>query len=210
MNINLSQLLERKHVPKCLNKEIRQAEACKARDFLLQHGYSERNPKVFKTLVSLMVGLKCGTISKGVFWMGDRGVGKSFGAEFLSAYCKTDFVAANDLTDVYATDADGRAAFESLAYPCFLGRKDQPKDLIIDELGKEPNPVNYFGTKVRVLEKVLQERYRLWERYGARTIITTNCELEELKNLYGEYIYDRVQQMCNVVAAVGDDLRIAA
>lgn len=207
MKINLGALKKRGHVTHVVSDDAMNICKDQARKFLNDNGYKEYNSQVFNNIVVFMSAFKLKTLAKGLYFMGPLGVGKSFGMECLSMFCQIDFVAANDLTDAYATDTAGRNAFETLAYPCRLGNKNAPKDLIIDEVGREPIPVNYFGTRVNVLEKVLQERYRLWDRYGARTIITTNLNLEKLIPLYGNYIHDRVEQMCNIVAANGEDLR---
>ncbi len=215
MKINLEQLMKRNHQGRKVDVTVNQKAQEEAGEFLVQHGYQRINESVFDSLVQMMAGLKLGTVAKGFCWMGGLGVGKSFGAEFLSAYCGIDFVGAHQLTDAFSTDPKERANFELLAYPCRLGNPNAPKDLIIDELGREPIPVNFYGTTVNVLEMVLKQRYILWERFGARTIITTNCIMKGskknkgIRELYGDYIESRIEQMCNLVPANGRDLRKA-
>jgi DNA replication protein DnaC len=67
--------------------------------------------------------------------------------------------------------------------------------LLIDDFGMEPSVVKTYGTVSTPLVDVLCERY---ERRRP-TIISTNLDMEALKERYGERLYDR---MCEVYGRI--------
>ena len=78
--------------------------------------------------------------------------------------------------------------------------------LIIDEIGREEN-AKHFGTSCNVIQTILQMRYEL--RHEMLTFGTTNIDMEDLsqfRNLYGDYVLDRVKEMFNIVHLGGNSV----
>ena len=78
-------------------------------------------------------------------------------------------------------------------------------NLVIDEFGREPNPASNYGTKMNVLQFVLQLRYD--HRRTSVTHITTNMSIEDIEPNYGDYVADRCKEMFNFIEFSGRSLR---
>ena len=69
------------------------------------------------------------------------------------------------------------------------------RDLILDDLGAEPQGAHRFGNPINLAEW-LTWRYDVFQRFGSLTFITTNLENgEAIAGLYGERIFSRIQEM---------------
>lgn len=86
-----------------------------------------------------------------------------------------------------------------------LNQYVERSDFGFDELGKEPNPGNHFGTKMDVMQYIIQIRYDF--RRHCKTYVTTNLYPDQITGVYGNYIADRVKEMFNVVHITGESLR---
>lgn len=75
--------------------------------------------------------------------------------------------------------------------------------LLIDDLGAEPNSYNDFGEKRYPLAEVLLARYR----QNAPTVIATNCTLEQIGELYGDRVYDRIKEMFAMIKYIEPSYR---
>ena len=148
---------------------------------------------------------------KGLFLYGPLGRGKSMTLQAMRQYMNSvanryDFMredyrlkawwkTASELANIYA--ADGQ--------PALIQYADPYVNLVIDEFGREPNPASYYGTKMNVLQFVLQLRYD--HRRTSVTHITTNMTLDDLEPRYGDYVADRCKEMFNFIEFEGDSLR---
>ena len=65
----------------------------------------------------------------------------------------------------------------------------------IDDLGTEPRVVKDYGNDLTPLAELLTERYEK----RLCTIITTNMGKSEIRDAYGERVYDRLCELCNTV-----------
>lgn len=150
--------------------------------------------------------------SKGLFLYGSIGMGKTLMLRVLRQYLtdlrsrhpeeyKSDYrlgtywKSASQLAVMFA--CKGIVALEEYLEP--------ESCLYIDEVGREPNPVNNFGTKMEVIQFLLQTRYE--NRRTSVTHITTNLSLREFSEMYGEYVADRCVEMFNFIKFEGDSLR---
>ena len=149
---------------------------------------------------------------KGLFFYGSLGRGKSlilYGLrEYLrrvrsrySRYHETDYrlgmywQSASQLANKYAYD--GLYEIQEYIEPgCCL---------FIDELGREPNPASNYGTKMNVLQFILQLRYD--NRRSCVTHVTTNLKLDEIASHYGDYVADRCLEMFNFAEFTGKSFR---
>lgn len=149
--------------------------------------------------------------NKGLFLTGTLGRGKSTTlralrnyliglrrrAPFMGQDCRlgTYWSTASQLANIYA--ADGQPGLKEYFAPdCCL---------FIDELGREPNPASNYGTKMNVLQFLLQIRYD--NRYSSVTHVTTNLGVEEIADHYGNYVADRCVEMFNFIEFKGESLR---
>lgn len=84
-------------------------------------------------------------------------------------------------------------------------------NMAFDELGRETIPANHFGQKLNVMQHILHIRYNLWRAEGVQTYITTNCDADEIHNLYDNqndrFISDRIREMYNIIHLGGDSRR---
>lgn len=144
------------------------------------------------------------TDKKLIFLNGEVGVGKTF---ILKA--TTHEAIKNNYYALYTTSFDLNKSF--LAYHCAkLEEKDNILNkylecdlLLIDDLGTENILKN---VTVEYLYLVINQRLES----GKNTIITTNLNLEELKDIYDERIMSRIgnKQTCITTSLLGNDLRI--
>lgn len=148
---------------------------------------------------------------KGFFLYGPLGLGKSMTLMAMRYYMnsvttrhehmrsdyrlKSWWKTASELANIYA--AEGQ--------PALIQYTDHEINLVIDEFGREPNPASNYGTKMNVLQFVLQLRYD--HRRTSVTHITTNMRLEDIEPKYGDYVADRCKEMFNFIEFDGDSLR---
>ncbi|MCP3968516.1 MAG: hypothetical protein GY750_05115 [Lentisphaerae bacterium] len=212
--IDLKQLQKRNHQSRKIEPEYLRKSTARFKALLAQVGYERRNPELHDALCRYAGMLSTKATVKGLALLGALGIGKSWGTEALAHFTRTKFVTASELVTAY--EQGGVSELLEVAIPLKLGFESDPEDLIIDEVGREPQSATHYGTKLNVIEEVLRRRYIQWERHGARTIITSNAFLRRdprqldkpsIESLYGDDIADRVQQMCNIPQIGGCDLR---
>ena len=149
--------------------------------------------------------------NKGFFLYGPLGLGKSMTLYAMRQYMnsvtsrfshmredyrlRSWWKTASELANIYA--AEGQ--------PSLIQYTDPDVNLVIDEFGREPNPASNYGTKMNVLQFVLQLRYD--HRRTSITHITTNMRLEDIEPRYGDYIADRCKEMFNFIEFSGRSLR---
>lgn len=150
--------------------------------------------------------------NKGLFFYGSLGRGKSMTLFALREYLRkirnryprnhaadyrlgTYWQSASQLANKYAHD--GQYGIDEFFEPeCCL---------FIDELGREPIPASNYGTKMNVMQFLLQMRYD--NRRRCVTHVTTNLSLEEVATHYGGYVADRCLEMFNFVLFTGESFR---
>lgn len=146
---------------------------------------------------------------KGFFLYGTLGRGKSMTLNAMQKYMnsikrrfgKNDYrigawwKTASELANIYA--ADGQSALIQYAA--------DDMNLVIDEFGREPIPASNYGTKMNVLQFLLQLRYD--KRRSTVTHITTNLNPDQLEPIYGDYVADRCKEMFNFIEFDGESLR---
>lgn len=65
----------------------------------------------------------------------------------------------------------------------------------IEDMGREPQEVLHYGNKINPIIDLLERRYASQKL----TIITTNLTTTEIRERYGERIYDRMREMGKIV-----------
>lgn len=79
--------------------------------------------------------------------------------------------------------------------------------LCIDDLGAESPLVNQFGTKTDVIANLLFLRYEKWQIDRIRTHATSNLTKQQLKERYGERLFDRMSEMFSFIVMKGESKR---
>jgi DNA replication protein DnaC len=76
---------------------------------------------------------------------------------------------------------------------------------LFDDLGSEPIASN-FG-KEDIFKRILELRYDEYISRGTKTFITTNFNMEEIRERYGVRVYDRFYEMMNIISLEGKSKR---
>lgn len=75
-----------------------------------------------------------------------------------------------------------------------------------NDLGTEPCPINHYQNKINLMEQVLLNAYEakvpFWHRH-----VTTNLKADQIEQMYGARIKDRIKQMFNIIDIKGESLR---
>ena len=147
-------------------------------------------------------------LTKGFAITGATGIGKTKAMEIMSLYSQVDEVKyirngkqirfkfpiynSREMVDAYAKNGlDGLYKFTTF------------NNLCIDDLGTENMNANHYGTKLNVIEEVIEERYRK----NLFTHITSNLSEDDLLDLYGDRVYSRLKSMVNYHGLTGKDFR---
>lgn len=167
-----------------------------------------RNKKLVGDLFNYFLGLP-GELdtSKGLWLEGTVGTGKSMLMYVFSEFLKSMQIGfqvhiCSSITTAYALTGNLDRYLTNEG-----GYTPGPVPMCFDELGREPIPASYYGQKLNVMQHILHVRYSLWQRFGLKTFVTTNCQASEIENLYGDYIRDRRYEMFNIVPVIGESRR---
>jgi len=77
------------------------------------------------------------------------------------------------------------------------------RPMIVDEIGREVKVIKDFGTEKHPLIELLTQRYN----NKALTFGTSNYSYEDLSEMYGTYIAERLREMCNIKELKGQSKR---
>lgn len=72
------------------------------------------------------------------------------------------------------------------------------KNVCFDDLGTE-DIGNYYGVKVEVFERIIQNRYDIFKSDGLLTHFTTNLGYQRLIDRYGSRCGSRIDEMCEYI-----------
>ena len=138
---------------------------------------------------------------KGILILGNVGVGKStlFKEEFKGTHrdgrSYNGYVSAHDIV----------RAFNRLGINDFMSEFKNvqcPQIECVDDLGTEITG-NYFGSRLDVIEYLIQE----WYTKGTRPCFTTNLNPTDIVTKYGSRVWDRLQEMCYIIVLEDTNLR---
>lgn len=145
---------------------------------------------------------------RGWIFSGGVGSGKTRRAEIASHYAGVPLVSASEIVEEAAVNVC------SVGRLCSAGRlpvglsitsRAREFDLIIDDLGTEPQTYSAWGVKRDLMAEVLLARLDLWPH--VRTFITTNLNKSELKARYGARVASRLFQACAWIPITHPDRR---
>ena len=165
---------------------------------LRNFGFDEKAPANFTAVAKYKFALLNGRAKKGLCLMGRPGTGKTLAMKFING----GGYRAQSLVRLYT---DNPELFEDRCYGIPEYNVQVPI-LTIDDLGAEPT-LNYYGTKVEVMDDVVSRRAVLFCDCGHLLNLTTNLQPEELDERYGPRLFSRIREMCNVVIFQGPDRR---
>ena len=150
--------------------------------------------------------------SKGLWLFGPLGTGKTtllkgFRKYMASARNRHMIEREDDyrLGSWYASASEIANRYASKGQSGILDFCSANNNIIIDELGREPIPANNFGTKLNVIQHIMQMRYD--NRRMSVTHVTTNMEPGDVAKYYGSYVADRCIEMFNFINLTGTSLR---
>jgi len=175
-------------------------------DFQINHN----NQGLYRDMILYVHGDQSysGDLTKGIAITGATGLGKTKALEIMSLYSEIDEVKyikdgkqirlkfpiynSREMVDAYAKDGlDGIHKFTTFTNLC------------VDDLGTENMNANHYGTKLNVIEEIIEERYRK----NLMTHITSNLSEEDLHEAYGDRVYSRLKSMVNYHSLAGQDFR---
>ncbi len=143
-------------------------------------------------------------MEKGLFITGNIGVGKTYKMKSLKTQetSPNRYLTSDQIVDIAMSE--GLTAIKNLA---------RVNVVFIDDIGHEPAQVNHFGTVFKPIEEFLKARYVFTtdecnKHYGCRTYVTTNLNVQDIKSRYGDYIFDRILQMCDIEIMKGESKRM--
>lgn len=151
---------------------------------------------------------------KGILLMGGLGVGKTHLMSFFFQNQMASYVMVkcgdveNKWLHARPEDPDVISYYSNPIPSSINGNPYHHQELGIcfDDLGRETIPSKRFGEEKNVMAEILMNRYDRKHPYGF-THVTTNLNGEKIKELYGDRVLDRMNEMFNVITFEGKSRR---
>lgn len=142
-------------------------------------------------------------LNKGLYFWSAQGVGKTQLLEFAEKFCLVNRIESRVFNTELCTRIHDQVTLHGVnaCFKYFTGSH------AFDDLGKEETYFSHFGNNIRVMERVLDEKYNLFESKGIVCHITSNIPPNEISNRYGTRLSDRLNGMANIVELVGNGKR---
>jgi len=156
-------------------------------------------------------------LNKGIGLMGNFGSGKSTIFEIFHRFLKTAFPFNENLfriTSIEEIISEMKSQnFLDSVYLYNLKDNESgvgvpnPIHILINEFGYKYDAKSY-GTDVNeYVDMFLMKRYDIFQTYGKLVHITTNCDIDDMKQLFHERIIDRLKEMFKMIALKGNSRR---
>ena len=133
-----------------------------------------------------------GDLYKGIVLIGAYGSGKTTimrtFADIMEALFQKRhlFISSYELLDLFTNKTQSIEYYER-------------RPLVIDEMGREMAAIKNYGTERHPMTELITLRYNAHSlTYG-----TSNFKIESLRDKYGEYVGERLLQMCNFMVLQG-------
>ena len=142
-------------------------------------------------------------MKKGKFYYGVPGVGKStrLRADFDASKCPLKiFKTAREIALI--GQRKGLEGIASIIYHNI--------EIYIDDIGHEALTVNHFGTVFPPVSELIQAQYDEQQKDLTSDRVasfTSNLTPEEIRVRYGDFIFDRLVEMCDWVKIEGTSFR---
>jgi len=180
------------------------------------HTFNFDNPKYKAIAVQLCYYFAgdqrfTGDLSKGLALLGKPGNGKTslmmfFAHNQIHSY---HVVSMLEIATQYKASGDDKEAGGEQAIKKYFHNTNRAKDqfghseygLCLDEVGTEEIPVRHYANSMNLFAEIIQMRYmnRLC------THMTTNKNQNEMMDMYGSRVYDRLKEMFNIFDFEGID-----
>ena len=143
-----------------------------------------------------------------MFFIGSTGTGKTRRMQWAADAFEIRMETASRLVDMLmdAEDLTEREEVLNCVPPRWAEYPEHYNDLIIDDLGTEPDGQNLYGTKRTLMQDAICRRYELFPRW--KTHFTSNLTKEEILARYGERVWSRLNEMCVFITLAGQDRRM--
>jgi len=137
-------------------------------------------------------------LDKGIFLMGPVGCGKTALMRIMSNLCpskdKPVFRSCNEV--IVDFNIRGFEAIIPYTRDAICPYTLTPKVHCFDDLGLEPMGY-YFGNSTNVMAEIMLSRYNYFITRKMLTHVTTNLDIDELEEIYGNRIRSRMREMFN-------------
>lgn len=149
------------------------------------------------------------SLSKGLLIIGKIGNGKSTIMEIFKNNFKIIparyIVREFHIEGMTILDKYGRHSFHhTAANACDYGK---PITYCFDDLALEETDSKLYGNSANVMADILLDRHEMFQKFGLITHAITNLEVDDLKEIYGDRIRDRMKEMFNLIVFLDDSLR---
>lgn len=126
---------------------------------------------------------------KGVLIFGNPGSGKSILLEIFMVLVRNIMTSYKEMkcSDVVNKFAENGAEYI----------KSLSGNIFFDDLAYEKIAI-HFGDRRELMEDIIYNRYDLWRDKGCISHFTTMASIKEIRERYGEFIWSRLNQMCNL------------
>ena len=152
------------------------------------------------------------SLKKGIFLVGDIGSGKSLIFEIFKIYTskilhKNSFhqYQAGDIID--NLNIKGKVYFDKFSYNRSSNNIPNPITCYIDDVASRNEIVNYYGSVYNSMQELLTIRYNIYSKYRKLTHLSTNIFPQQLKEIYGIRVIDRMKEMFNLIELKGESFR---
>lgn len=146
---------------------------------------------------------------KSIFLCGMTGSGKTFTMNILHEYLKIDnvkYYKNNKLNNFNFKIINSReivADYQKSGYDGLI-KYTGFNNICIDDLGSEPETSHHFGTKLDVINEIIEIRYK----NNKLTHYTTNLKIQDVAQRYNDRVYSRIMSTCNIVILNDADFRL--
>jgi DNA replication protein DnaC len=173
--------------------------------------YDEFNKKIWQELIKyIFADPGCEyDLNKSIGLIGQTGSGKSKTFEIMH-----EFIGIDDILYI----KNGKAAkfnykiisakviageFTKFGYDA-IWKFSNINSLCIDDLGAESDEVKHYGSKVNVIEEIIETRYL----NGLFTHFTSNLKPDNILDMYGNRVYSRIMHSVNIIEYNNCDYRL--
>jgi len=146
---------------------------------------------------------------KGIGLVGRTGSGKTITMHILNDFIKIDeikYKRGKDMVNLKFKMESALVIASEYAQQgdVIIQKYSNFANLCIDDLGAENSEKSYFGNKVNVIQEIIENRYN----NGLMIHFTSNLNMDLIQKTYGDRVYSRLYDACNVLTLNDCDFRL--